>query len=135
MPECIFCKIINGDAPAHKIWENEEFLAFLADFPINPGHTLLIPKGHINYVFDMIDAAYSKLFDIARTLSVPIKKAFDAPRVGLVIEGFSVPHVHLHLVPVYNVAELDPNRGRAATFEELAPVAEKLNEFVARQKI
>ncbi|MBS1904570.1 MAG: HIT family protein [Bacteroidetes bacterium] len=126
MDDCIFCKIIRDEAPSHKLWENDEFLAFLSNGPINPGHVLLVPKQHIDYVFDMEEPQYSTIFRHAQKLSAVIKKTFDAPRVGLVIEGFSVRHVHLHLVPVYNVAELDPNRLRPATLDDLAPIAERL---------
>jgi histidine triad (HIT) family protein len=126
MQDCIFCKIIRDEEPSHKVWEDEDHLAFLTIRPVNPGHVLLIPKKHIDYVFDMEGDAYTKLLDAAKKISHPIKQAFDAPRVGLVVEGFSVPHVHLHLVPVYHVAELDPNRGRMTTLDELAPIADKL---------
>jgi diadenosine tetraphosphate (Ap4A) HIT family hydrolase len=74
----------------------------------------------------MDDVSYLKLFQKAREISLPIKKAFDAPRIGLVIEGFYIHHVHLHLVPVYNVAELDPNRGKMTSLDDLVPIAEKL---------
>ena len=126
MEDCIFCKIIRGESLAHKLWEDADFFAFLSDKPVNPGHVLLIPKEHIDYIFDLEEPLFSKLFKKAKELSEPLKKAFDAPRIGVVVEGFNVRHLHIHLVPVYHVAELDPNRGKKATFDELVPIADKI---------
>jgi histidine triad (HIT) family protein len=130
MSECIFCDIIEGKSPSHKIWENDDFFAFLTIRPVNEGHTLLIPKKHVDYVFDMEETLYAKIFKAAKELSKPLKEAFAAPRIGLVIEGFYIPHVHLHLVPVYNMAELDPNRGKRMDFGDLLPIAEKIRKYL-----
>ena len=126
MEDCIFCKIVAGVEPAHKIWESDEFLAFLSIHPCNPGHTCLIPKSHVDYVFDLAEPLYSKIFQAARQLSRPIREATNALRVGVAIEGFSVRHVHLHLVPLYHVAELDPHRHIKQEQEELAEMAGKI---------
>ena len=106
MENCIFCRIVAGVKPAHRIWESEDFLAFLSIHPCNPGHTCLIPKIHIEYVFDLEDRLYSRIFLAAKQLSKPIKAATNANRIGIAVEGFSVPHVHLHLVPLYKMASL-----------------------------
>lgn len=126
MEDCIFCKIVAAVEPAHKIWESDEFLAFLSIHPCNPGHTCLIPKLHVDYVFDLEEPLYSKMFQAAQQLSRPIKAATNAIRVGVAIEGFSVPHVHVHLVPLYHVAELDPHRHIKQDQEELAEMAQKI---------
>jgi histidine triad (HIT) family protein len=126
MQDCIFCKIIRNESPAHTLWEDDDFLVFLSDKPVNPGHILLIPKEHIDYVFNLKEPLFSKIFQVAQILSEPLRNAFEAPRIGVVIEGFSVRHLHIHLVPVYNVAELDPNRGKKATYDELTSIAEKI---------
>ena len=123
MDTCIFCKILNGSAPAHKIWENDGFFAFLDINPVNPGHTMIIPKHHIDYVFDLEEPLYSELFRVAKELSEPIRRAVQASRIGVVVEGFSVSHLHVHLVPINGVNELDPARAKRATPEELAAVA------------
>jgi histidine triad (HIT) family protein len=123
---CIFCQIVNGLAPAHKVWESDDLLAFLTIRPCNPGHTLLIPKTHVDYVFDLPERLYTTIFRAAKQLSEPIRQATGAKRIGLAIEGLSVPHVHLHLVPLYNVSELDPHRHIEQTQEELAKMAEKI---------
>ena len=130
MKTCIFCQIIKGVEPAHRVWESDEFLAFLTIGPCNPGHTLLIPKIHVDYVFDLEEPVYSNIFQAAKLLSEPIKVATDAKRVGVAIEGLSVAHVHLHLVPLYNIGELDPNRRIEQTQEELAEMARRIADAV-----
>lgn len=114
---------MNGSAPAHKVWENENFLAFLDINPVNPGHTMIIPKHHIDYVFDLEEPLYSELFQVAKVLSEPIKRATHAVRIGVVIEGFSVSHLHVHLVPINGVNELNPTKAKRATAAELEMVA------------
>ncbi len=131
MDNCIFCKILNGSAPSHKIWENENFLAFLDINPVNPGHTMIIPKHHIDYVFDLDEPLYSELFQVSKQLSEPIRKAMQAKRIGVVIEGFSVSHLHVHLVPINGVNELNPTRAKRATAEELAAVAISIRNELA----
>ena len=131
MDTCIFCKILNGSAPAHKIWENENFFAFLDINPVNPGHTMVIPKHHIDYVFDLGEPLYSELFRVAKELSEPIKRATQASRIGVVIEGFSVSHLHVHLVPMNDVNELNPTRATRATAEELVAVAINIRNELA----
>jgi histidine triad (HIT) family protein len=132
MEDCIFCRIVEGVEPAHKIWESDDFLAFLSIHPCNPGHTCLIPKVHIDYVFDLKEPLYSRIFEAARELSRPIRQATNAKRIGLAIEGFSVPHVHLHLVPLYEVAQLDPHRHIKQSQEELAQTAEMIAREIKR---
>lgn len=132
MGDCIFCSIVGGSEPAHKIWESEDFVAFLSIHPCNPGHACLIPKLHVDYVFDLEEPLYSDIFRAARRLSVPIKRATDAERVGIAVEGFSVRHVHLHLVPLYKVSELDPHRHIEQTQAELAEMAEKIRKEIRR---
>ena len=130
METCIFCQIIEGIEPAHKIWESDDFLAFLSLHPCNPAHTCLIPKTHVDYVFDLDEPLYSGIFQLAKQLSEPLKKATEAKRIGIAIEGFSVPHVHLHLVPLYNVAELDPHRHIKQNSVEVAEMAENIRKEI-----
>ncbi|MGL4621309.1 HIT family protein [Chroococcidiopsis sp.] len=128
MNDCIFCQIIEGSAPTHKIWENENFLAFLSIGQINPGHTLLITKKHVDYIFDLEEPLYSKIFQAAKHLSQPLQDAMKAKRIGVAIEGFSVPHIHIHLVPVNDGNELDPNRAIRLSDAELAKIAVKIRK-------
>lgn len=126
MENCIFCKIVEELEPAHKIWENEDFLAFLSIHPCNPGHLCLIPKTHIDYLFDLEEPLYRRIFQAAKLLSGPLKAATSAKRIGIAVEGFSVRHVHVHLVPLYNAAELDPHRHIKQNAAELAQMAERV---------
>ena len=126
MGTCIFCQIVKGIEPAHRVWESEEFLAFLTRRPCNPGHTLLIPKAHVDYIFALQEPLYSEIFRAAKQLSEPIRQATKAERIGIAVEGFSVPHVHLHLVPLYDVSELDPHRHIEQTQQELAEMAGRI---------
>jgi len=126
MNDCIFCQIIENELPSHKIWENENFLAFLTLGSLNRGHTLLVPKKHIDYIFDLEEPLYTDIFQTAKQLSKPLKKATTAKRIGIIIEGFTVPHVHIHLVPLYNEDEIDPRRVKKMTDIELAAIAEKI---------
>lgn len=119
MEGCIFCKIINGEIESHKVFENENFIAFLDINPVNPGHLDIIPKEHHSYIFDMPEGLYKQLFDIAKKLSLPLQKVTKAKRIGIIVEGFGVDHVHLHLVPINKGNELDPHRAKKATYEEL----------------
>lgn len=130
MKTCIFCQIIKGAEPAHKIWESDEFLAFLSIHPVNPGHVCLIPKTHVDYVFDLEEPLYSRIFQAAKPLSGPIQRATSAKRIGIAVEGFSVPHVHVHLVPLFNVDELDPHRHIKQNQEQLVEMAAKIRNAI-----
>jgi histidine triad (HIT) family protein len=133
MADCIFCKIIGKEIPSHAVWENDRFLAFLNIRPVNPGHLLIIPKEHIDSVFGMPDALYTELFETAKALSTPLQHAMDSARVGMVIEGFGVPHAHLHLVPINGPHELDSTREKDASPGELAATAEKIKQEIKKQ--
>lgn len=119
MENCIFCKIIKGEIESYKVFENENFIAFLDINPINPGHLDIVPKQHHGYIFDLPDDLYREIFEIAKKLSLPLQEVTKAKRIGMAVEGFGVDHVHLHLVPINKGNELDPNRAKQATSEEL----------------
>lgn len=102
MPETIFDKLIRGEIPSWKVWEDERFLAFLTPFPNTPGLTVLIPKKNIgDYVFALEDEEYMALMRATRTVANILEKAFDTPRVALVFEGTGVAHVHAKLIPLH----------------------------------
>lgn len=126
----LFSKIIDGEIPCHKIFEDNEFFAFMDINPVNPGHTLLIPRLPVDDVFDLDDELFSKLFLTAKKLAEPIRKATGCKRVAIAVEGFHVPHVHVHLVPVNAGNELNPERARAANNEDLTSMKEKILEFI-----
>lgn len=128
MNNCIFCNIISGDEPRHHIWEDDHYAAFLDRKPVNPGHVLIVPRLHIGYVFDLPDELYDGLFRSARRLEPALRKATQAKKIGLAIEGFGVDHVHLHVIPMYGGHELDPHRAKLASEEELRTMAEKIKQ-------
>ena len=122
----IFSKIINGEIPCHKIWENEKCLAFLDVRPINPGHTLVIPKKEIDYLFDADDSLLSELMVFAKKVAKAIGKEVPCKKVGVMVAGLEVPHAHIHLIPINSVGDLNFARAKPAAGEELAKLAEKI---------
>lgn len=128
MNDCLFCKVVAGTWPAVKVWESDKLLAFLDSRPVHSGHTLIIPKVHVDSIFEIQDPLYVDLFEAAKLLAEPIRKTGGTPRVGFAVEGFGVPHAHLHVVPLQHGAELVPNRASVpeSSHEELKQVAEKI---------
>jgi len=119
----LFTKIINGDIPAHKIMEDDRYLAFLDIKPINPGHTLVIPKGEGDYVFDMPDHLLGGLMIFAKKAALKIQSQINCKRIGVVICGLEVPHTHIHLIPINSIDDINFANGKPATDEELSEVA------------
>jgi histidine triad (HIT) family protein len=99
MDDCIFCKIVAGDVPASKVYEDADILAFLTIEAINPGHTLVIPKRHIESVWDMEDDLYAKNMEVVKKISVALDDAFNPEKVGIMVSGWDVPHAHTHVIP------------------------------------
>jgi histidine triad (HIT) family protein len=95
----IFSKIIAGEIPAHKIAENEQFIAFLDIFPVKKGHVLVVPKIEVDKIFDVPDGYLSALLVFAKPIAHAIEKAFPCNRVNMITVGLEVPHAHVHLIP------------------------------------
>jgi histidine triad (HIT) family protein len=102
----IFTKIVDGEIPAYKVAEDENYLAFLDIFPVAKGHVLVIPKKEVDYLFDLEDEMYVGLQLFAKKVAVGIKKTFPCEKVGVLVLGLEVPHAHIHLVPMQNEADL-----------------------------
>lgn len=102
----IFTKIIQGDIPSYKIAENDEFYAFLDINPIVKGHTLVVPKKEIDYIFDLDDATLSGLNIFAKEVAKAIEQAIECKRVGIMVIGTEVPHAHIHLIPFQEEAQM-----------------------------
>ena len=122
MTDCIFCKIVRKELPANILWENEDFIAFLDIYPKTPGHTLVIPKKHVDYVFNLDNETYSKLFKNSKDLAITLKEALNVQRVGVIVEGFMVSHTHVHLVPLNDSSDLEkrPEKGQLQELNKLA---------------
>lgn len=124
----LFTRIVNGEIPCHKICEDERFLSFLDIRPINPGHTLVIPKKEIDYFFDLDDAMMGELMVYAKKVARAIKKTVECRRVGVMVAGIEVPHAHVHLVPIQSVGDLNFAKAKPAGDNELAQMARKIRE-------
>ena len=102
----IFTRIVNGEIPAYKVAEDENFLAFLDIFPVAKGHTLVIPKKEVDYLFDLDNELYTGLQLFAKKVAEGLKKAVPCQKVGVMVLGLEVPHAHIHLVPMQTEADL-----------------------------
>ncbi len=96
----IFSKIVAGEIPCYKIAENDNFLAFLDVFPLKKGHTLVIPKKEVDYIFDLDSETYVGLMNFSKQIAVAIKKTIPCNRMSMQVIGLEVPHAHVHLIPI-----------------------------------
>ncbi|MBD3905820.1 HIT family protein [Chryseobacterium sp. Ch-15] len=103
----IFTKIINGEIPAYKIAEDENFVAFLDAMPLVKGHTLIVPKKEVDLIFDLETEEYKNLWAFAQKVAKKVKSAIPCVRVGIAVVGLEVPHAHIHLIPLNKVEEMN----------------------------
>lgn len=122
----IFTRIIKGEIPCHKIREDDRYIAFLDIRPIHAGHTLVIPKQEIDYLFDLPDELIGDLMKFAKPIAHAIKKVVPCERVGVIVAGIEVPHAHVHLVPFQTMGQLTFANARPADHKDLAALAEKI---------
>lgn len=120
----IFTKIVHGEIPAYKVAETDRFLAFLDISPLVPGHTLVIPKKEVDYLFDLDDDEYLDLMLFANKVAAGVRKAIPCLRIGVAVIGLEVPHAHIHLVPLNSMGDINFSRPKlslpAAKMQELA---------------
>ncbi len=127
--ETIFSKIIKGEVAAHKILEDDRFLAFLDVSPLVKGHTLVIPKVPVDYIFDLDPETLGDLHIFAQVVAKAVKKAIPCLRVGVAVIGLEVPHAHLHLVPLASMADLNfSNPKLKLEKSEMEEIAQKIRE-------
>ncbi len=119
----IFSRIVAGEIPAHKIAETDQFLAFLDVNPTTTGHTLVIPKQEIDYLFNLDNELYLGLMAFAKRIAPAIEKAVPCRRVGVAVIGLEVPHAHIHLIPLNSMADMDFSHKISPTQEQLAETA------------
>jgi len=123
----IFSKIIAGQIPSYKIAENDQFFAFLDIFPLQEGHTLVVPKTEVDNLFDLPEAFLSGMLLFARPIAKAIEAAFPCNRCGLSVVGLEVPHAHLHLIPINSADDLNFTRGKLKLSpEQLKKAQEKI---------
>ena len=125
----IFSKIAAGEIPSYKCAENEEFYAFLDINPLVKGHTLVIPRREVDYIFDMDDDEIARFQLFAKQVAVAIKKAFPCKKVAQVVLGLEVPHAHIHLIPMNSEGDVDFRREKLhLSQEEMQQIADSILE-------
>lgn len=123
----IFTKIVLGEIPSYKIYEDNKFLVFLDAFPLAKGHTLVIPKQEIDYLFDLPDDLYTEIQMLSKKVAIALKKAIPCKRIGVAVLGLEVPHAHIHLVPMNTEADVNfKNPKLSFTPEEFKAIAESI---------
>ena len=125
----LFTKIINGDVPGHFVYKDDAVVAFMTIAPISDGHTLVVPRQEIDHWIDMPPDIASRVMEASLVVGKAIQKAFDPIKVGVMVAGLEVPHVHYHLVPVQKISDLNFDLQKADTPQEsLSSAAAKIRE-------
>lgn len=122
----IFTKIVNGEIPAYKVAETDQFLAFLDAMPLVEGHVLVIPKIEVDYIFDLEDQLYMELQLFAKKVALGVKKAIPCTRVGVAVIGLEVPHTHIHLVPLLTMDDINFTRQKMSIPKERMEELQKM---------
>ncbi len=128
MESCILCKIVAGDVPSHKVYEDDSTLAIMDIHPIKDGHVLVFTKKHIEAFEQLEEGEFADLMRTVHKVANKIKNTLNPPKVGVVIEGFDVPHVHVKVIPIKNEVELRhiPNMTEGPDHEALSQMASQL---------
>ena len=125
----IFTKIINNEIPSYKIVENDHFLAFLDAFPLAYGHVLVVPKKEIDYIFDLSSQEYYELWKFAKKVANAMDKVLLCERIGVAVIGLEVPHVHIHLVPINGVSDINFEKPKMNfSSKKMTEIANKISE-------
>jgi len=122
----IFSRIINGEIPCHRVAEDDRFIAFLDVRPLKPGHTLIVPKREVDYIFDLDEQTLAGMMLFAQKVAMAMKEVIECKRIGVAVIGLEVPHAHIHLVPLTRESDL------LFTNPRVSPSAEE-NERLARE--
>lgn len=125
----IFSKIVNGEIPAYKIEENQDFLAFLDAMPLVEGHTLVIPKQEVDFIFDLETEAYKNLWAFAQKVAKKLEKTYPRKRIAVAVVGLEVPHAHIHLIPIQKMEDMNFKNERLKFSEsEYAEIQNKIKQ-------
>ena len=122
----IFTKILEGELPCHKIDENDDCFAFLDINPNSKGHTLCILKKEIDYIFDLGSEDYQKLMNFSRKIAIALKKSVNCKRIALSVVGLEVPHVHVHLIPLESMSDMNFGKSIKLDDNEFKSIVEKI---------
>ncbi len=123
----IFTKIINGEIPSYKIAENDDFYAFLDINPNAKGHTLVVPKQEVNKLFDLNEELYNGLMSYSRKIAKALEKTIDCERIGMAVIGLEVPHVHVHLIPLKEMADIQFSKKVKLSSNEFEAIAKAIS--------
>lgn len=127
----IFSKIVNKEIPSYIVAENDKFLAFLDIFPLKKGHTLVIPKLEVDYIFDLDDDLFNELNLFAKKVSIGIKKVIPCKRIGVAVIGLDVPHAHIHLIPINSIKDMNfENKKLIYTDEEFLTISKEIKHEI-----
>jgi len=127
----IFTKIIKGEIPSYRIAENENFYAFLDINPLAKGHTLVVPKKEIDYIFDIEDDLIREYFAFSKKIALGIDKVIECKRVGVAVVGLEVPHAHIHLIPLNTIYDIDFKQPKLKfSQEEFEEIAKKIRNAI-----
>jgi len=127
----IFTKIINGEIPSYKIAENDKYIAILDAFPMVEGHVLVIPKKEVDKIFDLDKETYLGLMDFSYEIAQAIEKAIPCLRVGVAVVGLEVPHVHVHLVPLNTMQDINfSNPKLQLSAEKMIEIADNIKSYL-----
>lgn len=125
----IFTRIVQGEIPCHKIAEDERYLAFLDINPLREGHTLVIPKVEVDYLFDLDDELLADMLPFAKEVARKIKAVVPCERIGVTVIGLEVPHAHIHLIPIDGMHDMEFSRPKLKlSQEEFASLAERIRK-------
>lgn len=128
----LFSRIVAGEIPAHKVAEDERFLAFLDISPLREGHTLVIPKRETDWIFDLPDEELAALHVFAKRVARAVRAAVECRRVGVAVIGLEVPHAHIHLIPMQTVSDMNfANPKLSPAAEELAAMAARIRAHIS----
>ncbi|MFC8006749.1 HIT family protein [Streptomyces olivaceus] len=123
----LFSRIIAGELPGHFVWQDPEVVAFLSIAPLRPGHTLVVPRREVDRWTDADGALLTRCFEVAQAVGQGVQQAWNAPRAGLVVAGFEVPHLHIHVAPVWDMSDFDFSKAEQEDDQSvLAEAAAKL---------
>ncbi len=124
----VFSKIIRGEIPSYKVAENEEFYAFLDINPNAKGHTLVVPKLEVNKLFDLEENTYNDLLSFSRKIALALEKVIPCDRIGMAVIGLEIPHVHIHLIPLNAMEDIQFMKKVTLQHEEFEAIAKAISD-------
>ena len=122
----LFTRIIDGELPGHFVWKDAHAVAFMTIHPVKPGHLLVVPRAEVDHWDDLPEELNAHLMRVSQRIAKALKDAYPCGRVGMMIAGFEVPHVHLHVLPADDISDISFAKCRPATAEALAAEAQKI---------